>query len=109
MRFLNSAENQLAFAKISGLVVPTNKKAHADTFVTAQDDTLAQARSIMVASLDKTRPAERLLPYPLKPDVRAKLFDSLNKAQATVWNREKRPQDALNEAAKAWNEVLKSL
>lgn len=107
LRFLNSGENQLAFAKLSGLTVPSVKKALTDPFITGQSEPLAQARAIMATSLDRTRSPEQLMPVPLKPGDRAKLLDALNKGIATVWTREKTPQAALTEAAKVWTEVLK--
>jgi ABC-type glycerol-3-phosphate transport system substrate-binding protein len=107
LKFLNSADNQLAFAKLSGLVVPTQKKALTDPFITGQDDLQTQARSIMAQSLNQAKPAESLLPTPLTPADREKLLAALNKGLNTIWTTDTSPQAALQEAAKAWKEVLK--
>ncbi len=108
LRFVNSPENQLAFAKFSGVSVPTLKKALTDSYLTSQDEPLAQARSIMAATLDRTRPPEQTLPAPLKPAEREKLLTALYNAQSSIWGKDTAPQNALTEAAKVWNEVLKA-
>lgn len=107
LKFLNSPENQLAFARFESLKVPTLKKALTDPYVTSQEEPLAQARSIMAATLDRTRPPEQLLPAPLKPADRERLLVALATAQTNIWTKGTLPKDALTEAAKVWNEVLK--
>ncbi len=107
LKFLNTPENQLAFAKFSGLTVPSLKKALNDPYVTSQDEPLAQARSIMAATLDRTRPPEQLLPAPLTPTERDQLLSALYTAQGAIWAKDTpTPQAALTEAAKVWTEVL---
>jgi ABC-type glycerol-3-phosphate transport system substrate-binding protein len=107
LKVLNSSDNQLAFAKFSGLAVPTQKKALTDSFITGQDDPLAQARSIMAQSLNQAKPAESLLPSPLTPANREKLLAALNKGLNTIWTTDTSPAAALQEAANTWKEVLK--
>ncbi len=107
LKFLNSSDNQLAFAKFSGLVVPTQKKALTDTFITAQDDPQAQARSIMAQSLNQAKPLPALLPAPLTLANRDKLLAALNKSLNTIWTTDTPPSTALQEAATTWKEVLK--
>ena len=107
LKFIETPENQLAFAKSSGLTVPTLKKALTDPYVTSQDEPLSQARSIIAATLATSRPPELTLPSPLRPADRDKLVAALNNAQASIWGKDPSPQAALTEAAKIWNEVLK--
>lgn len=107
LKFLNSADNQLAFARLSGLVVPTQKKALNDPFITGQDDPQAQARSIMAQSLNQAKPAGSLLPSPLTPADREKLLAALNKGLNTIWTTDTSPAAALQEASNSWKEVLK--
>ncbi len=105
--FLDSDENQLAFAKLAQISIPTAKKALQDTFVQTSDDPLSQARAIMVQALPQTRPAEQLIPAPLPLTTRDKLLNALVVAQGATWAKAVKPQDALAEAAKAWTELLK--
>ncbi len=107
LRFLNTAENQLTFARYASLKVPSFKKALSDPYVTSQDEPLAQARSIMAATLDRGRAPESLLPSPLKPGQREKLLNALYDAQKAIWTTDKSPKDALTDAAKVWGEILK--
>ena len=108
LKYLNSPENQLAFAKLSGQTIPTLKKALTDSYVRGQDDPIAQARAVMADSLEKSRPPDQLMPAPLDPVRRDKLTAALNNAQAAIWNnRDTSPQAALTEAAKTWTDVLK--
>lgn len=107
LKALNSADNQLAAAKISGLVVPTQKKALTDSFITATDDPQAQARGIMAQSLTTSKPVASLLPAPLTPANQAKLLAALTKSLNTIWTTDTSPTTALQEAANTWKEVLK--
>ncbi|HEX2914766.1 MAG TPA: ABC transporter substrate-binding protein [Chloroflexia bacterium] len=107
LKYLESPENQLTFAKLSSLQIPTLKKALSDPYVTSQNEPLAQARSIMAATLDRTRPPEQLMPAPLKPEDRDKLLKALYTAFASVWDKNTAPKDALNDAARTWSDVLK--
>lgn len=107
LKFLNSADNQLAFAKFSGLVVPTQKSALTDPFITDATDLQAQARAVIVHSLDHARTTAGLLPAPLSPADRAKLLAALNKGLNTIWTTDTAPQAALQEASNSWKEVLK--
>ncbi|MBN9387138.1 MAG: extracellular solute-binding protein [Chloroflexi bacterium] len=107
LKFLNSAENQLAFAKLSGLVVPTRKSALTDAYITDTTDLQAQARAIMVQSLEHAKTTASLLPAPLAPADRDKLVAALNKGLNTIWTTDTSPQAALQEASNSWKEVLK--
>jgi ABC-type glycerol-3-phosphate transport system substrate-binding protein len=107
LKALNTSDNQLAFAKFSGMVVPTQKKALTDSFITDQSDPQAQARSIMAQSLNQARPVAALLPAPLTIANRDKLLVALNKSLNTIWTTDTSPSIALQEAANTWKEVLK--
>jgi putative chitobiose transport system substrate-binding protein len=107
--FIANDENQLSFSKIVQTVVPTTKKALADPFFNGQDEPLAQARSLTASFISKTSPAEKLLPNNVGIEVRDRLLKSLTIAQDAVWNATAKvtPQEALNEAEKAWKDILK--
>lgn len=107
LKFVNSADNQLAFAKLTGLVVPTQKSALTDSFITDTTDLQAQARAVMVKSLDSAKPTASLLPAPLSPADRDKLVAALNKGLNNIWTTDTSPQAALQEASNSWKEVLK--
>jgi ABC-type glycerol-3-phosphate transport system substrate-binding protein len=108
MTFISNDQNQLAFAKIapSGVVVPTVSKAYTDAYISSTGEPLAQARNIIANALPNTRVPEKTLPYPISNDIRTKLITALNEAQRKMWNGTQ-PGQALFEADKIWNDLLK--
>ncbi len=105
--FLDSDENQLAFARLAQTLIPTTRKDLEDPFVNSGEEPLAKARSIMAQALSQTRPSAQTIPAPIPLGTRDKLLNALYIAQGAVWNKAVKPQDALAEAAKAWNDLLK--
>ncbi|NWJ48809.1 MAG: extracellular solute-binding protein [Chloroflexi bacterium] len=107
--FLSNDQNQLNFARIMSpfTAVPTVQKALSDPFITDTADLLAQARSLTASALSNAKPPEKLLPYPLSADNRAKLLTALTDAQRKIWSGTTPPAQALFEADKIWAEVLK--
>jgi putative chitobiose transport system substrate-binding protein len=109
VQYLTSKNNELDFVKAqpSGIYVPTLKDALTDPYVTSQDEPLAQARSLIVQNFDKMRLPEQQLPQPLLPTQRDKLQAALDNAQKLVWAKQATAKDALDQAAKTWNDLLK--
>ncbi len=108
LKTLNNADNQLIFAKLSSLTLPTQKKALSDNYLHSLDDPLSQARSLMADSLEKSRAPEQSLPAPLDPAKHQKLLEALNQGQTAIWNNPNTtPQTALTDAAKIWSDILK--
>lgn len=105
--FLDNDENQLEFAKLAQIVIPTTKKDLLDPYITAESNPLSQSRSIMAQALPLTRPPEQLIPVPISLKTGEKLLSALYSAQSDIWNKGSKPQDVLGEAAKVWNELLK--
>jgi len=107
--FLSNDQNQLNFARVMSpyAAVPTVQKALSDPFITDTADLLAQARSLTASALSNAKPPEKLLPYPLSADNRAKLLTALTDAQRKIWSGTTPPAQALFEADKIWAEVLK--
>lgn len=105
--FMDNDENQLAYAKIAQVTIPTTRKALTDAYVTGNDEPIAQARALMVQALPQSRPPEQLIPAPIPLATRDKLLNALYIAQSATWNKAVKPQDALTEAAKAWADLLK--
>ncbi len=108
MTFISNDQNQLAFAKIapSGVVVPTVSKSYTDAFISSTGEPISQARNIISNALPNTRVPENTLPYPISSDTRTKLINALNDAQRKMWNGTQ-PGQALFEADKIWNDLLK--
>ena len=107
--FITSDQNELGFAKLlpSGIYIPTNRAALTDPFITATNEPIAQARGLIATALPNTRPPEKTLPYPLSADERGKLLTALNDAQRKMWLNNVAPAQALFDADKIWNTILK--
>ena len=108
LKFLNTPDNQLAFAKLNSLTIPTLKKALSDASLQDQSEPATQARALMVANIEKGKAPAQTLPAPLTLDQRQKLLDALNQAQTAIWNNANTtPDSALSDAAKTWATILK--
>lgn len=107
VQYLATADNELTFAKFSDTAVPTLKAALADSYVTSQSEPLAQARALWVQNFATMRVPETLLPQPTLPSQRDNLLNALTTAQRAFWSGKLSPQDALDQAAKTWNDLLK--
>ncbi len=107
--FITSDQNELTFAKLlpSGIYIPTNRAALTDPFITTTNEPIAQARGLIAQALPNTRPPEKTLPYPLSADDRAKLLTALNDAQRKMWVNNIASAQALFEADKIWNTIIK--
>ena len=107
VQYLATADNELTFAKFSDTVVPTLKTALTDSYVTSQSEPLAQTRALWVQNFSLMRVPETLLPQPTLPSQRDNLLNALTTAQLAFWSGKLSPKDALTQAAKTWNDLLK--
>ncbi len=107
VQYLATADNELAFAKFSDTAVPTLKTALTDSYVTSQSEPLEQARALWVQNFASMRVPETLLPQPTLPSQRDALLNALTTAQRAFWSGKLSPKDALAQAAKTWNDLLK--
>ena len=105
--YLDNEENQLTFAKLVKVAIPTTKKGLNDPYVLGNDEPLTQARAIMAQAFPQSRPAEQLIPAPIPFATRDKMLNALYIAQGAVWAKSVGPKEAMTEAAKIWIELLK--
>jgi putative chitobiose transport system substrate-binding protein len=107
--FIANGQNQLSFARAMTpyTAVPTVKKSLEDTFISDTSEPLGQARNLIAGAMVNTKPLEKMLPYPLPTETRDKLLKALLDAQSKMWSGQLQPAQALFEADKAWQDLLR--
>ncbi len=97
--FVTNDANQLAFCKLA-TILPSTIKASQDPFFQAPGDLKQQARTISANSLKNAKDATVVVANADK--LQQTLNDSLN----AWWSGSKTAQQALDDASKAWDDVL---
>jgi putative chitobiose transport system substrate-binding protein len=97
--FVTNDENQLAFCKLA-TILPSTVKASQDSFFQAPGDLKQEARKTSANSLKNAKDATvSIANYDA-------LLKVLNENLEGWWNGNKSAQQALTDAAKAWDDIL---
>lgn len=100
--FLTNAENQLAFTKLTP-ILPSAVEALEDPYFTEADDDAEPTDLVRITAAGQLDEAELLVP-PMEnyDELKEAMFDAISEAMLG----EATPQEALDKAEKAWNEIL---
>lgn len=100
--FLTNAENQLAFSKLTP-ILPSAVEALEDPYFTEADDDAEPSDLVRITAAGQLEEAELLVP-PMEnyDELKEAMFDAISEAMLG----ELTPQEALDKAEKAWNEIL---
>jgi putative chitobiose transport system substrate-binding protein len=100
--FLTNGENQLEFSKLTP-ILPSNVEALADPYFTEPGDDAEPIDLVRVVSASQLDSAELLVP-PMKnyDELRQAMYDAMSASMLG----EMTPQEALDQAEQAWNEIL---
>lgn len=100
--FLTNGENQLEFSKLTP-ILPSNVEALADPFFTEAGEDAEATDLVRIVSASQLESAELLVP-PMEnyDELRQAMYDAISASMLG----EMEPQEALDQAEHAWNEIL---
>lgn len=100
--FLTNAENQLAFTKLTP-ILPSAVEALKDPFFTEAGENAEPSDLVRITSAGQLDEAELLVPpMDYYDELREAMFDALSESMLGKMT----PQEALDQAEAAWNEIL---